>query len=75
MPYEAALESGRKAGASHASDPELMALFCDGPLQLLAGAVSPCLVWEGAQRESLTSLQLAQIVRSDPLAAADLMWA
>lgn len=72
--YDEALAAGRTAGASHASDEAQMALFCDSSLQLLAGAVSPRLVWNGAQASGLTSMDLLRLVHADPSAVADLMW-
>lgn len=72
--YEATLASARVAGAATASDPELMALFCDGSLQLLVGAVSPKLVWQGAQAKGLSSRDLARLAGTDALAVSDLQW-
>lgn len=57
--YAAALEAGHRIGARRADDAALMALFCESPLQILVGAVSPQLVWEGAQAKELTTRQLA----------------
>lgn len=74
MTYEEALAESRTAGASTASDPALMAMFCDGPLQTLVGAVSPKLVWEGAQRRKMTTQDLAKLCSKHPKAVADLMW-
>ena len=68
-------EGARKAGAAHCTDAELMASFCDGTAQLLIGAVSPRLVWEGAMSKGMTTKQLATLMHDDPIAAADLMWA
>ncbi|MFE7965214.1 hypothetical protein ACFU0X_19650 [Streptomyces cellulosae] len=72
--YDAALNAGRKTGDSRADDAARMALFCDGPLQTLVGAVSPQLVWEGAQAKKLTTHQLAAMCRSDVMAVSDLQW-
>ena len=73
--YRDALREARTAGAAHATDAAEMALFCAGPLQLLAGAVSPRLVWEGAQRRGLTTDQLAAMCLRDAGAVAELQWA
>lgn len=72
--YQEALTAGRKIGAAHADDNALMALFCAGPLQRLAGAVSPELVWDGAQKKNLTTRQLATLANSDVMAVSDLQW-
>lgn len=73
--YQEALREARTVGAGHASDPVEMALFCAGPLQLLAGAVAPRLVWEGAQTRGLTTDQLAAMCLRDVGAVAELQWA
>ena len=73
--YEAALAAGKRIGARRADDNALMALFCAGPLQTLVGAVSPELVWDGAQAEGLTTQQLGTLANSDVMAISDLQWA
>lgn len=73
MTYEEALKEAKKVGAARASDAGLMALFCDANLQLLVGAVSPQLVWEGAQKRGMTTRDLATLCK-DPLAVDDLQW-
>ncbi len=72
--YEEALKSGRKVGASRADDAQLMAMFLDSTAQILLGAVSPYLIWTGAQKEGLTTPELAKLIHDDPDAARDLMW-
>ncbi len=72
--YEAALAAGREVGASRADDNALMALFCEGPLQTLVGAVSPELVWDGAQRQGLTTRELGRLANTDMMAVSDLQW-
>ncbi|RDG37940.1 hypothetical protein [Streptomyces corynorhini] len=72
--YTEALAAARTVGAAHARDEQEMALFCAGPLQTLAGAVSPQLVWEGAQRRGLTTQDLAALCARDKAAVADLQW-
>lgn len=72
--YKAALTAGQQTGARRADDNALMALFCDGPLQRLVGAVSPELVWDGAQKQQLTTQQLAALANSDPMAVSGLQW-
>lgn len=72
--YQTALTRARKVGASRAVDSGVMALFCDSTLQILVGAASPKLVWEGAQKQGLTALQLAELANRDPAAVHDLMW-
>lgn len=72
--YDEALERGNKLGASKADDAAVMALFCAYSLQPLVGAVSPKLVWEGAQYRGMTSADLAKLAAENPAATEDLMW-
>lgn len=72
--YYDALRDGRTAGASKASDEQVMALFLESSVQILLGAVSPKLIWEGAQRRRMTALELTRLIGTDPEAARDLMW-
>lgn len=71
--YEAALKRAKDKGVGRCDDAAAMAAFCDANIQLLVGAVSPQLVWEGAQKKGLTLLELGRMVR-DPMAIDDLMW-
>ncbi|MGW7425820.1 hypothetical protein ACWGJB_38310 [Streptomyces sp. NPDC054813] len=73
-PYAKALAAARKAGARHANDAGLMALFCANTLQHLVGAVSPQLVWEGAQRRGLSTADLRDLCAKDVMAVSDLQW-
>lgn len=72
--FLAAHQRYRKVGASRADDAAVMAGFCADDLQILVGAASPQLVWEGAQRAGLTTLQLAELCNTDPAAVHELMW-
>jgi hypothetical protein len=72
--YDGALKQARKVGAANADDAGAMALFCDGVLQILVGAVSPKLVWEGAQAKGMSALELHDLCHSHPSAVYDLMW-
>jgi hypothetical protein len=74
MTYQQAVAAGRKAGAAHATDPELMAMFCESSIQILVGAVSPELVWEGAQARGLTTRDLAALALQGWRAVDDLQW-
>lgn len=74
MTYEEALAEGRRVGAGRAADPALMALFCEANIQRAIGAVSPQLMWEGAQKQGLTTRQLLALCEKDPMGAAELMW-
>ena len=71
--FEDALKAS-KGGIAHASDAELMAAFAQHDLPHLVGAVSPKLVWQGAQRKRMTTKQLAALAHSDPMAVSDLQW-
>jgi len=73
MTYEAALKSGHKKGAAHCNDTEMLAWFCSG-LQLTCGAISPKLVFEGAQKKGLTAREVAKLAHNDPMAIEELMW-
>lgn len=73
--YDQALTEARAAGAVHATDPQLMAMFCHNNVQTLVGAVSPRMVWEGAQKRGLVMDDLARLCADNPGAVADLMWA
>lgn len=72
--YEEALKAVKVTGASNASDAQVMALFCEGLLQTLCGAVAPSLVWQGAQAKGLTTAELAALAYSNPAAVEELMW-
>lgn len=61
-------------GAAHADDAALMAGVCADTLQILAGAVSPQLVWEGAQKHGMTTRELLDLAEGNPEAVSDLMW-
>ncbi len=74
MTYDDALADLKNLGAGRASDAAIMAGFCESALQIAVGAVSPRLVWEGAQARGMTTQQLAALCGTDPLAVADLMW-
>lgn len=72
--YEQTLKNAQAVGASNANNEEMIALFCAGPLQTLCGAVSPSLVFAGAQAKNLTYSELAGLAATDSMAVADLMW-
>lgn len=63
-----------KVGAANATDAGVMAQFCDSTLQILVGAASPQLVWEGAQKRNMTALELLALANEDPHAVHELMW-
>lgn len=75
MTYEEALKASTQVGVAHADDPALMASFCKGVLQTLCGAVSPRLVWAGAQARGMTTADLAAMCADRPLEVASLQWA
>lgn len=72
--YEDVLTEANRVGSSRASDAGLMAQLCANVLQTLVGAVSPKLVWEGAQKQGLTSQDLMRMARDEPRAVHNLMW-
>jgi hypothetical protein len=72
--YEETLIAASKAGSSKASDAGVMAQFCATSLQLLVGAASPQLVWEGAQKKRMSASELVEMATRNPTAVHDLMW-
>lgn len=74
LTYEQTLAAARKVGNANADDAGAMALYCADILQLMVGAASPKLVWEGARKAGMTHLQLARLAQEDPAKVHDLMW-
>ncbi len=72
--YATALLSGARTGMSRCTDAEVMAHFCEYNLQLLVGAVSPRLVWEGAQKRHMTALELARLADKGWQGVDNLQW-
>lgn len=72
--FDNALARYKAIGASKADDAALMAAFCKYDIQILVGAVSPRLVWEGAQATGLSAQELARLAGKDPMAVGDLQW-
>lgn len=73
--YATALIAYGKAGAANATDAQVMAGFCEDTMQLLVGAFSPRLVWEGAQKAGMTALELHNLCADKNLRALDdLQW-
>lgn len=70
--YRHALAVYEAKGAAHAPDDALMAGFCEYDVPHLVGAVAPQLVWEGAQKQGLTTRQLATLCQHDVMAVDDL---
>jgi hypothetical protein len=72
--FEEALAEAKREGLSRCSDAAAMAAFCKDTIQIILGAVSGKLIWEGAQRKHMTYLELAHLCQRDPHAATELMW-
>jgi len=72
--YRVALNRGRRVGAGRCDDAAAMALFLESCVQQLLGAVAPQLIWEGAQKEGLTFLELGKLCSSDPARVEKLQW-
>lgn len=73
--FAAALIAGDKAGAVDSTDAQIMAAYCEDVMQILVGAFSPRLVWEGAQKAGLTALQLNRLcAKKDLRTLDDLQW-
>lgn len=67
--FSRALLAYDATGAGRATDAQLMAAFCKHDLPVLMGAVSPRLVWEGAQARGMTTLELARLCAPKTAAA------
>lgn len=74
MTYQEALAEARKVGVRRCSDPARMAQFLDANALILIGAVSPELMWDGAQKTGLTTKALVALIHKDAIEAAELMW-
>ena len=73
--YATALIAGDRAGAVDSTDAQIMAAFCEDVMQILVGAFSPRLVWEGAQKAGMTALELHNLCAKKDLGALDdLQW-
>lgn len=59
--YRQTLRAARRKGAVDRTDAEAMAAYCADLLTTVAGAFSPQLVWEGAQRAGLTTAELSRL--------------
>jgi hypothetical protein len=71
--YAAALQR-EHGNTRNCDDAAAMAGFLEGCAQLLLGAVSPRLLWQGAQHVGLTNLEMAHLIQLRPDVAVDLMW-
>lgn len=74
LTYEQALAAADRKAAMQCTEAEHMAAICDTALQTMVGAASPKLVWEAAQKRGMTTKELVELCRTDPLAVHDLMW-
>lgn len=74
MTYDEALAEARKTGVGKCSDAAAMAAFCEAPLPILAGAVSPRLVWEGAMARGMKLTDLARRAGDGSTFISDLQW-
>jgi hypothetical protein len=73
--FAAELTAGNQVGPANATEAQNMAMFCEDIMQLMVGAFSPRLVWEGAQKAGLTTLQLHRLCHEKNLRAIDdLQW-
>lgn len=72
--YAAALQREADQGSGRCDDAAAMADFLDSLAQTLMGAVSPRLLWQGAQHVGLTNLEMAHLIQLRPDVAMDLMW-
>lgn len=65
MTYDEALQEAAAKGSVHCSGPALMAQTLAANAQDWLGAVSPRLMWEGAQRRGLTTEQVVAMCATD----------
>jgi hypothetical protein len=73
--FAAALIAEHEAAAANATDVQSMAAFCEHIMPLMVGAFSPRLVWEGAQKRGMTTLELHKLCHDKDLRAIDdLQW-
>lgn len=73
--FAKALISGSKVGAVDQTDSQAMAWYCEDVMQIMVGAFSPRLVWEGAQKAGMTTMQLNRLCAKKNLRAIDdLQW-
>ena len=72
--YEQALMEAERTGLARCGDAAAMAAYCEASLQLVVGAVSPRLVWEGAQKRGLTYKELVKWSADHPMRVVDLQW-
>jgi hypothetical protein len=73
--YQAELAAANKVGAARATDAGVMAQYCATSLQTMVGAASPEMVWEGAQKQGMSAVDLARLATTNPKAVHELMWA
>jgi hypothetical protein len=74
-PFLEAWQAANRVGVAQATDAQLMAAFCADNLQILVGAFSPQLVWEGAQKAGLTTRDLAKLCNDrNTRVIDDLQW-
>lgn len=77
MSYEDALKRYRKAAPGRRvllDDAAQMAGFCADTLQYVCGAVSPKLVFNGAQSVGMNAPSLMKLSATSPLAVSELQW-
>jgi hypothetical protein len=69
--FAEALIAGWQVGPANATDAQAMAMFCETTMQILVGAFSPRLVWEGARKAGMTALELHNLCADKNLRALD----
>lgn len=73
--FAAALTEESRVGPANATDAQAMAGFCEYIMPMMVGAFSPRLVWEGAQKVGMTTLELHKLCHDKDLRAIDdLQW-
>jgi hypothetical protein len=74
--FAAALIEEGRVGPANATDSQAMAGFCEYIMPMMVGgAFSPRLVWEGAQKSGMTTLELHKLCHEKNLRAIDdLQW-
>lgn len=70
--YEEALKEAKKTGLKNCSDHAAMAAWCENILPYVVGALSPRLVWEGAQKSGMSLKDLNNLAVHAPMSVVEM---
>lgn len=68
------VDAGMAAGASHATPHQLLAGVLESTAQIMLGAVSPKLIFQGCLREGITARQVVDLMVHEPKRVEELQW-